>query len=287
MRTAFAARKRARVRLDWPRIVLGCVAHFASLSRRRALRSARHTGCSCKNAIMRARHIGILSAFVLAATGKNAGAQYDPADGALFPAEQGVASPESTTDDTRRSSETTAPYDWRMSGTLGGFSDDNEDGGVSLGATFKVRSNLFAAGALVEFSSALFSYDSISGAAVGGLSARVERNVRLELLGLGGYRHYAGVGRSGLLGSDPGASGGTPYVGARSGASYLFGRRPGLFELGAYVGIDRDLGSERVHYSYEGDGGWLFGGGGESAQTVGGLSRLALGVELGGTHEWF
>ncbi|HEY6557825.1 MAG TPA: hypothetical protein VI072_11155 [Polyangiaceae bacterium] len=173
-----------------------------------------------------------------------------------------------------------------MSGTVGGFSDDRDDGGVSLGAAFKVRSNLLAAGALLEFGSALFSYGYISGAAAFGLSARVDQNVRLELLGLGGYRHYSGVGRAAFLGNDPGASGGTPYVGARSGASYLFGQRPGLFELGAYVGVDRDLTSQRVHYSYETGDGW-FDGSGEGSQTVGGLSRLALGLELGGTHEWF
>ncbi len=235
---------------------------------------------------MRALPIAILGAFIWMIHPRNAVAQYDTADGALFPARSGAASPAPTDEATGVSSTATPPYDWRLSGTFGAFSDDNDDGGVSLAATFKVRSNLLAAGALLELSSALFSYGSISGAAVGGLSARVEENVRLELLGLGGYRHYSGVGRDGLLGNDPGAGGGTPYVGARTGASYLFGRRPGLFELGAYVGADQDLTSERVDYTYEEGSGW-FGGSGAGSQTVGGLSRLAVGVELGGTHEWF
>jgi hypothetical protein len=185
------------------------------------------------------------------------------------------------------------PHDWRISGVVGGFANVGEDeGGAVLGANAKVRSGWLVGGALLEFGGALFAYNYVGAAALGGIGTRVNRHVRLELLGAAGYHYYSDVGRDFLWGEDPGASGGLPFVGGRAGASYLFGKRQSHFELGLYGNYDHDLYEKRVRYSYVGDSGGFFGGDGDelerytSEQTLG-WSRVGLGVELGGTHDWF
>lgn len=180
--------------------------------------------------------------------------------------------------------------DWRISGFVGGYETDDA-GGVSLGAIAKVRSGWLVGGAMVDFGGALLADNYVGGALMGGVGTRLDRHVRLELLALGGYRHYSGVGKDILFDGDPGASAGLPFVGGRAGASYLFGKRRKHFELGVYGSYDRDLYEKRVRYSYLDESGGFFGDDGEvrrytSDQTIG-WSRIGLGVELGGTHDWF
>ena len=60
---------------------------------------------------------------------------------------------------------------------------------------------------------------------------------------------------------------------------------------GKQLTIPPGLYEKRVRYSYLDDEGGIFGGDGEverytSEETLG-WSRLGLGVELGGTHDWF
>lgn len=182
------------------------------------------------------------------------------------------------------------PHDWRISGALGGFARDGE-GGVVLGVNAKVRSQWVVVGALLECGGALLAENFVGAAALAGVGPRVSEHVRLELLGAGGYHHYSGVGRDALWGNDPGASGGMPFVGGRAGASYLFGRRRSHFEIGLYGSYDHDLSRERVRYSYSEESGGLFGGSAEperrTAEETLGWSRFGMGVELGGSHDWF
>ena len=188
--------------------------------------------------------------------------------------------------------EVAPPYDWRISGVVGGYGHVGDDSaGVVLGASAKVRSGWLVGGALLELGGALLAYNYVGAAALGGVGTRVDRHVRLELLGAAGYHHYSDVGRDILWGDDPGASGGMPFVGGRAGASYLFGKRQSHFELGLFGSYDRDLYEKRVRYSYLDDSGGWFGSDGTverytSEQTLG-WSRIGLGVELGGTHDWF
>ncbi|HMJ16029.1 MAG TPA: hypothetical protein VK524_31650 [Polyangiaceae bacterium] len=179
------------------------------------------------------------------------------------------------------------PYDIHFAGHLGGYSTPSDEGGVVLGTTAKIRSGILVGGALFETGGGLLSDSFMGAAALAGVSARLPQRLRFELLGAVGYHHYEDVGKDWLFGSNPGASGGMPYAGGRVGASYLFGKRTGHFELGLYANYDHDLERERVRYSYY-EGAWLFGGEGEvtSEQTIG-MSRFGMGVELGGTHDWF
>jgi hypothetical protein len=179
-----------------------------------------------------------------------------------------------------------APYDWRISAVIGGFRRDG-GGGLVLGVNGKIRSEWVVVGAVFDFGGALLSDNFVGAAALAGIGPRINEHVRLELLGAGGYRHYSAVGKDFLFGDDPGVSAGTPFVGGRAGASYLFGQHRKHFEMGLYASYDRDTSRQRVRYSYVEEG-W-FGGSDETvtAETTVGWSRLGLGVELGGSHDWF
>jgi hypothetical protein len=79
----------------------------------------------------------------------------------------------------------------------------------------------------------------------------------LRVLSTGGVHHYVGIGR-GLISDDPGASGSTPYVGARVVLAYRWRvssvqRRPFFGLLG---GLDQDLDQRDVTVTYS-DGDYL------------------------------
>jgi hypothetical protein len=76
----------------------------------------------------------------------------------------------------------------------------------------------------------------------------------LRVLSTGGVHHYLGVGRD-LLSDDPGASGSTPYVGARVVLAYRWRvssvqRRPFFGLMG---GLDQDLDQRDVTVRYSDD----------------------------------
>jgi hypothetical protein len=175
-----------------------------------------------------------------------------------------------------------APYDWRISAVAGAYDD-----GILLGATARVRAGLIVVGALFEMGGGVLSDNCVTLAGVAGLGPRLSEHVRVELVGVGGYHGYARVGADTFFGDDPGASAELPFAGARAGLSYLFGKRRNRFELGLYGGYDRDLYKKRVEYSYF-ETPW-FGDEPElmTAEQVVGMSRVGMGLELGGTHDWF
>ena len=96
---------------------------------------------------------------------------------------------------------------------------------------------------------------------------------------------YSGVGR-GFLSDDPGASGTSPYVGARAGVSHLFGGKATRFSFGIMAALDEDLERKTVSYQYTDDG-W-FGGSSvrETEQTIG-TRRTSVLVSLGANHDFW
>jgi hypothetical protein len=160
-----------------------------------------------------------------------------------------------------------------------------DEGGLLIGGSLLYRHHVVAVGALAEGGTQIFGYSYGGIAALGGFALRPSNQLRFELLGSLGMHQYSGVGR-GLLSEDPGADGSSGYVGARAGASWLFGARATRFQLGMHGALDEDLSRETVRYQYT-DTSWF---GGESSlrdaeQTIG-MRRTSVIASLGVTHDF-
>jgi hypothetical protein len=174
-----------------------------------------------------------------------------------------------------------APHDdLLLTAGAGFFGHDQRGLGGSLGLTALRQKGWFAYGGTFEWSGVVFDYTSVTAAPMVGVFVEGPRWVRVGIAGVGGIHSYRGVG-SGLLTSDPGASGTTAFVGTR----VFFGAEVGdraRFHIGLQLSADDDLTRTRKTYSYEQTAG--FGGAARSAtatHTVGAFrygAMLALGT---------
>ncbi len=110
--------------------------------------------------------------------------------------------------------------------------------GALIGVSALARSGMFGAGATAE-ASALFAA-RVGAGVLGGVSYRHDNGLGLDLLGVFGVHHYEGVG-SGILSSDPGVSGSTPFAGGRSRVSYQIGSGARRFQFGGTATLESDL----------------------------------------------
>ena len=224
----------------------------------------------------------MLASVVVLLAAQASATRADPALGAAK-ADRPADAPRAANDDAP------PPQDWRALGYLGGFGNvrgESDGGGMTLGASFQYRVGPLVGGVVGETGGEILGYGYTGMAALGGVGLRPVRAARIQLLGEIGHHFYTGVGRDWLFGSDPGASGSTPYAGGRMNLSHVFGKQRGHFELGAYLGFQNDLSRKRVVYDYPATGdGWFHGGG--TGDHVVGFSRLAGGVEIGGTGDLF
>lgn len=133
-------------------------------------------------------------------------------------------------------------------GGLGAGSSTPIGGVLSATLELGVRRGLVQGGFELTGDTEVFGGDYSSAGVMAGLGFRSAHGVRLELLGTGGIGRWHGVG-CGLFCTSGGASGSLPYLGARAGIGYVFGRRRGHFLLGVAGHLDEYLGSEEVSYS--------------------------------------
>lgn len=162
----------------------------------------------------------------------------------------------------------------------GGGYGDRYGAGVAASASLLYRTGVFEAGPLLEVGAPVTYYESV--AAVAGLDVQPSRRVRIELLADLGAHFYQGVGRDIVFGTDPGASGTTPYAGGRACLSYDVGR----VELGTYADFQDDLDRIRVRYTYPATGNGFLQGGGTGDHTIG-TTRVGFGVTVGGRYDLF
>jgi hypothetical protein len=139
--------------------------------------------------------------------------------------------------------------------------------------SFQYRVGLFVAGAIAEAGSGPFGDQALALAATAGLGARAS-HFRANVLGVLGGHFYGGDGGD-SSGSGPAAGGSTPFIGLRTTLSYVFGKRIGHFELGAFAEYDDDLSPSRATTTTAG----------APVTDVVGMSRVGFGLELGGSHD--
>jgi hypothetical protein len=159
--------------------------------------------------------------------------------------------------------------------------------GADLSGLVAARYEWLEAGLLLQAGSALIGgSDLLLGGGVGPVY-RSDNGLRLELLGVVASHSYRGVGCD-LLCNGGGADGSSPWLGARLGASYLFGPgRSSHFELGANATLGADTRNHQVHYSTT-ESDWLDSGTDytwEGTTTLGG-TRAAFEIVLGRTFDF-
>lgn len=137
-----------------------------------------------------------------------------------------------------------------------GFARGATQGGLGLTLLLTHRLGPLELG--VDWQGVALSSSMLGVGAVAGLHFGDDASVRL--LASAGKHYYAGVGRE-FLGSDPGVSWDTPYVGGRALLGYSLARRPGRRHrgfVGAMVGMDRDLSRTTKQVTYT-EVPWLLG----------------------------
>lgn len=114
------------------------------------------------------------------------------------------------------------------------------------------------------------SFTSVGGTA--GVTTQVGR-FRLDLLGVLGLRMYSGVDGHHDLRRSETVSGSCGYAGAHGGAAYVFGGPGVTFDVGLWVGYERDLSSQdKVNSAL----------GAQQPITVGGNGMAIAGLKIGG-----
>jgi hypothetical protein len=168
--------------------------------------------------------------------------------------------------------------DLLLTAGLGGFGDDHKTGGV-LSFTALRQKGLLGYGATFEYGSAFLDYTSVTAAPIVGIFVDGPSYLRLGLAAAGGIHHYEGVDGAFIFSSDPGASGTTPFIGARAIAGAEFGGKA-RFHLGLQLSLDDDLTRTRTPYTYE-EKVWSSPYSVTTSHTVGSLrvgAMLALGT---------
>ncbi|MDI1447054.1 hypothetical protein [Polyangium sp. 6x1] len=173
------------------------------------------------------------------------------------------------------------PSDLQLGGYAGLFAPDKE--GTVLGLHARYRLGWFEFGGFGELGSEFISKYAGLGATAG-LAWRTPFGLRLAASGAFGLHAYRKVG-AGLLTSDPGADGTTPFAGARVSAGYIFGRGRNHFELGMTGLYDGDLTRPTVTTHYM-DENWFNGNTYEATSThTIGTDRFGALVTVGWTRD--
>lgn len=141
-----------------------------------------------------------------------------------------------------------------VTGHIGGTGGDGYAGAL-LGASVLARSGVLGGGATIEASGAFAT--RFGAGALGGFSYRNDNGFGVDLLGVLGVHHYEGVGR-GILSSDPGVSGTTPFAGGRSRLSYQLGSGARRFQFGGTATLESDLLRDTKRSTYTSTG-WFSG----------------------------
>lgn len=161
---------------------------------------------------------------------------------------------------------------------LGGFSDADKVGGL-VNLTVLRQRGLLGYGATFEYGGAVLDYTTSTAAPLVGLFLDGPHAIRFGIAAAGGVHHYEGVD-GGFIGStDPGASGTTPFLGARAFLGTEVGGKT-RFHLGLQLSLDDDLTRTRAAYTYT-ERAWTAPHPETTAHTVGALrfgTLLALGT---------
>jgi hypothetical protein len=137
--------------------------------------------------------------------------------------------------------------DFNVQVGAGVYSSSKSDG-LHLNLALAYRISVIEVGGFAETGGELFG-ESFSGVgATAGVAWRSPVGLRLSLAGSLGKHTYQGVGSLGWDGG-PGVDGDTTFVGARAGASWIFGPGPVHFELGLAVAVEHDVTKQQVPYS--------------------------------------
>ncbi|KYG06220.1 hypothetical protein BE21_03285 [Sorangium cellulosum] len=129
-----------------------------------------------------------------------------------------------------------------------GFYSGSDSDGLHLNFALTYRISVIEVGGFAETGGEPFG-ESFSGVgATAGVAWRSPVGLRLSLAGSFGQHSYTGVGSPGWD-DGPGVDGNTLFVGARAGASWIFGPGPVHFELGLAVAVEHDVTKESVPYS--------------------------------------
>lgn len=168
--------------------------------------------------------------------------------------------------------------DLLLTAGVGGFGEPHKTGGI-LSFTALRQKGLLGYGATFEYGGAFLDYTTVTAAPIVGIFVDGPRSLRLGLAAAGGIHHYEGVDGAFIFSSDPGASGTTPFIGARAIAGAEFGGKA-RFHLGLQLSIDDDLTRTRTPYTYE-ETAWTSPHSVTTSHTVGSLrfgAMLALGT---------
>jgi hypothetical protein len=138
--------------------------------------------------------------------------------------------------------------DLLLTAGLGAFGDAGNVGGA-LGVTGLRQQGVLGYGATFEYGGKVFDYSVVTAAPMVGVFLDSPKWLRLGVAAVGGIHAYDGVG-SGLLSSDPGASGTTAFLGARGFVGAEMGGKA-RFHIGVQLSADDDLSRQSRTYAYQ------------------------------------
>ncbi|WP_437534454.1 hypothetical protein WME79_09870 [Sorangium sp. So ce726] len=129
-----------------------------------------------------------------------------------------------------------------------GLYSSSDSDGLRLDLALTYRIGIIEVGGFAETGGEPLGESFNGVGATAGVAWRSPVGLRLSLAGSFGRHTYTGVGSAGWD-SGPGVDGDATFVGARAGASWIFGPGPVHFELGLAVAVEHDVTKERVPYS--------------------------------------
>ena len=171
-----------------------------------------------------------------------------------------------------------AHSDLLVTAGVGGFSDARKVGGL-VNLTVLRQKGLLGYGATLEYGGAVLDYTTSTAAPLVGLFVDGPHSIRFGIAAAGGIHHYEGVDGGFISSTDPGASGTTPFLGARAFLGTELGGKT-RFHLGLQLSLDDDLTRTRTAYTYT-ERAWTAPHAETTSHTVGALrfgTLLALGT---------
>jgi len=171
--------------------------------------------------------------------------------------------------------------DLLLTAGLGGFGEEPRTIGGLVSLTGLRQKGLLGYGATVEYGGAVFDYTTVTAAPMIGLFVDGPDWLRVGIAAAGGIHHYEGVGRGFISSTDPGASGTTPFIGARAFLGAETGGKV-RFHIGFQLSLDDDLTRTRSSYTYQ-ESSWTTPHAATASHTVGALrfgTVLALGTSF-------
>lgn len=130
------------------------------------------------------------------------------------------------------------------------FYTSTQYGGVQIGVEALVTHGWVVAGGAAKLSSEVFGFDDVAVGPELGVSIPVPQWARVEVLGVGGARHYSGVGR-GFLTANPGVDGTLPFIGLQTHLGLELGKPAARFTLGLRPFIETDIGRLTKTHSFQ------------------------------------